>query len=325
MRRHIILVMLTLAACATVVAPSVAAASSTRAAARRHAATDASYAVGRVSMTFVDKSRPTDANNSYPGAPDRTLPVLVLYPARGTPGGAVTDNAVPNRRHGPYPLFEFSHGFTANGPVYEQALLAQIASHGYVVAAPTFPLSSGGAPGGPRITDYSNQPADVSFVITQMLRASHGRGRLHRLIDQHEIGVGGHSLGAITTIGLTANSCCLDHRIDAAIPVSGVELPFGTGTWTYPKLPRLFIHGDEDRTVPVAGSTNAFAHAGAPKFLLTLLNAPHTPFIGTWKTPIIDTVVAFLDRYLKHDHRAIRRMDSAGNVPGVATLQAVRH
>lgn len=325
MRRQIISVVAAIAACATIVAPSAAAASAARPAAHRHADTDATYAVGRVSMTFVDKSRPTDANNSYPGAPNRTLPVLVLYPARGTPGGAVTDNAAPRRRHGPFPLFEFSHGFTANGPAYDQALLAQIASHGYVVAAPTFPLSSGSAPGGPRLVDYLNQPADVSFVITQMLRASHGRGLLHRLIDKHEIGVGGHSLGAITTFGLTANNCCLDHRIDAAIPISGLELPFGTGAWTYPKLPRLYIHGNQDGTVPYAGSTAAFAHAGAPKFLLTLLNAPHTPFKDAWKTPIIDTAVAFLDRYLKHDRHAIRRMDSAGNVAGVATLQAVRH
>ena len=286
--------------------------------------TDAVYAVGRTSLTFVDTTRPTDANNSYPGAPTRTLPVLVLYPAKGTPG-TVTDDATPSRRHGPYPLFEFSHGFTANGPVYEQALLAQIASHGYVVVAPTFPLSSGGAPGGPKLTDYVNQPADVSFVISQMLRVSRRDGPLEGTVDRHEIAVGGHSLGAITTFGVTANDCCLDRRIDAAIPISGIELPFGTGAWTYPELPRLYIHGDQDRTVPYAGSTNAFARASAPKFLLTLINGPHTPFLLAWKQPIIDTVVAFLDRYLKHDHRASRRMAAAGNIDGVARLDAVRH
>ncbi len=323
MRRQIMGVFATIAVGATIVAPGADAASANRPA-DRHLDTRATYAVGRVTMTFVDKSRPTDANNSYPGAPDRTLPVLVLYPAKGTPRGAVTDNAAPRRLRGPFPLFEFSHGFTANGPAYEQALLAQIASHGYVVAAPTFPLSSGGAPGGPRLIDYVNQPADVSFVITQMLRASRARGPLHKLIDKHEIGVGGHSLGAITSIGLTANNCCLDERIDAAIPISGLELPFGDGAWSYPKMPRLFIHGDQDSTVPYSGSTEAFAHARAPKFLLTLLNAPHTPFKDAWKTPIIDTAVAFLDRYLKHDRRAIRRMQSAGNVTGVATLKALR-
>lgn len=290
----------------------------------RSQATDTTFAVGRASLTFVDSSRATDSNNTYAGAPNRTLPVIVLYPAKGAPG-TVTDNAKPSRRHGPYPLFEFSHGFTANGPAYEQALLAQIASHGYVVAAPTFPLSSGGAPGGPKLVDYLNQPADVSFVITQMLRANRHDGPLEGLIDKHEIGVGGHSLGAITTFGMTANDCCLDARIDAAIPISGIELPFGTGGWTYPKLPRLYIHGDHDGTVPYVGSTTAFAKAPAPKFLLTLINAPHTPFVPPWKTPVIDTAVAFLDRYLKHDHHALARMTTAGNLDGVAHLDAVRH
>lgn len=323
MRRPIIA---TIAAAVTLTALTVPADATPnrRAASHRAADTDTTYAVGRASLTFVDATRPTDANNAYPGAPSRTLPVMVLYPAKGTVG-SVTDNARPSRRYGPYPLFEFSHGFTANGPVYEQALLAQIASHGYVVAAPTFPLSSGGAPGGPKLVDYLNQPADVSFVITQMLRASRHRGPLKGLIDAHEIAVGGHSLGAITTFGITANNCCLDDRIDAAIPISGLELPFGTGTWKYPKLPRLFIHGDKDATVPYLGTTNAFAKAPAPKFQLTLINAPHTPFIQVWRTPIIDTAVAFLDRYLKHDRAARTRMTEAGNVDGVAQLEAIRY
>ncbi len=323
MRRSISTLLVAFAAVAVALAPT--AASGAPRPAHRHPDTDTTFAVGRVSLTVVDTTRPTDANNSYPGAPDRTIPVMVLYPAKGTPDGTVTDNASPSRSHGPYPLFEFSHGFTANGPAYEQALLAQIAAHGYVVAAPTFPLSSGGAPGGPRLVDYVNQPADVSFVITQMLRTSQAAGPLHEMIDQNEIGVGGHSLGAITTFGLTANECCIDRRVDAAIPISGLELPFGASAWTYPKLPRLYIHGDQDGTVPYAGSTDAFAKAPTPKYLLTLLGAPHTPFFGAWKTPIIDTAVAFLDRYLKHDHRALDRMTAAGNVGGVATLQAAPH
>lgn len=292
-------------------------------AARSHD-TDEIFAVGRTTFTFVDATRPTDANGTYSGAPTRTLPVTVWYPAKGAVD-TITDNARPSRRHGPFPLFEFSHGFTANGPAYEQALLAQIAAHGYVVAAPTFPLSSGGAPGGPRLVDYVNQPADVSFVITRVLRENRRDGLLDGMIDTHEIAVGGHSLGAITTFGLTANDCCLDRRVDAAIPISGLELPFGTGAWTYPELPRLYIHGDHDGTVPYAGSTAAFAAAPAPKFLLTLINAPHTPFIGAWKNPIIDTAVAFLDRYLKHDHGAWTRLVAAGNVDGVARLDTVRH
>ena len=286
--------------------------------------TDATFAVGRASLTFVDSSRATDSNNTYAGAPTaRCRSWCCTRPrARRARSPTTRSRAVAMVRT------RSSSSRTASpptAPAYEQALLAQIASHGYVVAAPTFPLSSGGAPGGPRLVDYVNQPADVSFVITQMLRVNRHDGPLEGLIDKHEIGVGGHSLGAITTFGLTANDCCLDARIDAAIPISGIELPFGTGAWTYPKLPRLYIHGDHDGTVPYVGSTTAFAKAPAPKFLLTLINAPHTPFFPPWKTPIIDTAVAFLDRYLKHDHHALARMTTAGNLDGVAHLDAVRH
>ena len=68
-------------------------------AAARHA--DRTYAVGKRSYTFVDRSRPTAANGSYAGAPTRTLPTLVLYPTAGAPGGPSVDGrpaAAPPRR-----------------------------------------------------------------------------------------------------------------------------------------------------------------------------------------------------------------------------------
>lgn len=130
-------------------------------AARPHAVVEhrqrATYAVGMRSYTFVDRSRPTSANGSFPGAPSRTLPTLLLYPAVGDPNGpAVTDARPIQSGHG-FPLIVFSHGFTASGPAYE-FLLERFIREGYVVDAPTFPLSSAGAPGGPKLLDYVNQP-----------------------------------------------------------------------------------------------------------------------------------------------------------------------
>jgi predicted dienelactone hydrolase len=151
---------------------------------------------------------------------DRTIPVLVLYPCRNR-RRALQPRAKPARRGGPFPLVVFSHGFTASGPAYGEVLLRRIAAHGYVVAAPTFPLSNGAAPGGPRLVDYVNQPADVSFVITKMLAANRGHGALSHLMNPKAVGAMGHSLGAITTLGVTYNRCCLDPRIKAAVPISG--------------------------------------------------------------------------------------------------------
>lgn len=270
-----------------------------------------SYSVASVNETFVDTSRPTPPNGSYPGSPTRTLPTLVLYPKQ------------PAGQHRDFPLIVFSHGFTANGPLYTGVLSPWVA-RGYVVAAPTFPLSSGAAPGGPTILDYVNQPGDVSFVISQMLHLDHTDGSpLEHLIDTNEIGVAGHSLGAITTLGVADDSCCQDHRIEAAVSIAGLELPFPNGTFfSGHESPLLLIHGTADRTLPYSSSQRLFTDARAPKFFLTLQGAPHTPFFGSWAPVITNTVVAFFDLYLKHDggpHAIL----AAGSVPGVSSVQSV--
>jgi alpha-beta hydrolase superfamily lysophospholipase len=281
----------------------------------------APYAVGMRQYTFVDPSRPTQPNRTFAGAPTRTLPTMLLYPALGDPSGPAVQGATPVRRRHGFPLVVFSHGFTATGPAYEP-LLALFVRAGYVVAAPTFPLSSAGAPGGPLLTDYVNQPGDVSFVMTQVLRLARSDRSLRRTIDRHEIGVAGHSLGAITTLGVAANSCCQDPRIDAAVSLSGIELPFAGGSYfSQPMAPLMLVHGTADGTVPYGASVAAFAQAPAPKVFLSLLQAPHTPFVAPWLDPTVRAITDFLDGYLKHDRRALRRLAGDATVPGVASVQ----
>lgn len=286
-----------------------------------HEPAHAAYAVGSRTVVFVDTSRPTPANGSYAGAPSRTLPTLILYPARGDTNGSIVAGAPPARTGRGFPLVVFSHGFTASGPAYA-GLVAQFVQAGYVVALPTFPLSNGAAPGGPTILDYVNQPGDVSFVITQMLRLDHTRGDpLRHVIDDRDIGVAGHSLGAITTLGVAANTCCQDRRVDAAVSFSGIEL-FPNGKWfAQPTPPLLLVHGTADGTVPYGASVTIYGQAPAPKAFLTLTGAPHTPFRAPWLDPTVKTVVDFLDGYLKHDRNALRRLARDGNVPGVSSLQ----
>jgi predicted dienelactone hydrolase len=312
-----------LAALALVLAAATLSAAPAGAAAKARGKERAPYAVGKRSLTFVDRSRPTDVNGSYPGAPTRTLPTLLLYPAaKGDPAGTPVDGARPLRRGRGFPLVVFSHGFTGTGPAYE-ALLTLLARRGYVVAAPTFPLSSRGAPGGPRLVDYVNQPADVSFVLSRTQRLAGPRHSFHRTIDPRRIGAAGHSLGAVTTLGVSANTCCQDRRIDAAVAMSGIQAPFPGGTFHgRPTPPLMLLHGDADGVVPLAGSTAAYEQARPPKVLVTLLGGPHTPFLPPWLDPTVGTTTAFFDRYLKGDRRAVRRLLAAGTVPGVATVRA---
>jgi predicted dienelactone hydrolase len=267
------------------------------------------YRVASLSETFIDVSRATPQNGTYPGSSQRVLPTLVLYPKQR------------KGEHTQFPLIVFSHGFTASGPSYRSVLKPWVA-HGYVVAAPTFPLSSGGAPGGPTILDYPNQPGDVSFVITQMLQLDQTVGSpLHNLIDPQSVGVAGHSLGAITTLGVADNSCCKDHRIDAAVSIAGIELPFSGGTYFNGHTsPLLLIHGTADHTVPYAASQALFADARSPTFFLTLEGAPHTAFFDPWGPVITSTVLTFFDKYLKHSSN-VQQILMSGNVPGIASIQ----
>jgi dienelactone hydrolase len=271
---------------------------------------------------MVDSSRPTAANGTYAGAPTRTLPVLIMYPAVGTVGALSTEGAKPVRSGGPYPLIVFSHGFTASGPAYGEVLLRRIAAHGYVVAAPTFPLSNGKAPGGPKALDYVNQPQDVSYVIDRMIAMNTRQGPLRGLMNTKEIGAMGHSLGAFTTLGVTYNSAHRDKRIKAAVPLSGMQVPFAGGSWVWPRVPLLLIHGDSDKTVAYQGSVRAYSEAKAPKFLLTMLGAPHIFFGAPYLDQEVREIDNFFDHYLRHDARALTRLVKTGTVPGVSTLQS---
>jgi predicted dienelactone hydrolase len=285
-------------------------------------AAEGTYAVGVRTETFVDRSRPTAANGTYPGAPSRTLATTVWYPAGGAPGPSDQPNA-PASEGRRFPLLVFAHGFGASGPAYG-FLLHRIASAGFVVAAPTFPLSNGSAPGGRKLTDYVNQPADVSFVISSMLRLNRDDDSPYAdLLKRHHIAAAGHSLGGITTIGLL-NDCCIDRRIDAYIPMSGIQLPFPDGAFTYErKAPVLLIHGDQDGTVPFAGSFNVFAEARRPKYLLQLVNGSHVPFGPPHGDIVVTSAIHFLDKYLHH-RSSVRALLEDGNVPGVANLFADR-
>ena len=288
---------------------------------------DGPFAVGTRSYTFVDTSRVTRAHDGQPQLPSRTLPTEVWYPAQGPPGHGDHRDAPADRVHGPYPLVVFSHGYTGNGPVYG-GLVREWVKAGYVVAAPTFPLTHAGTPGGTVFSDYVEQPRDVSFVLGEMLRLNNQPGSgLRHVIDPTAIAAAGHSLGAITTIGVVYNSCCRDTRIRVAIPISGLELPFPGGASEFTRRPSLFIHGDADASVPYSAGHAVFLdQARRPKFFLTLFGAGHLDlFLNAPGKVINRSVVDFLDLYLKQRPSGLTRIRHDGNQAGVASLDVRQH
>jgi predicted dienelactone hydrolase len=223
--------------------------------------------------------------------------------------GAVTD-APPAR--GRFPLILHSHGFSDSraGESYIGELLA---SHGWIVAAPDFPLSSGGAPGGPTIADTPNQPGDASFVITQLLAQSDDRtSMLAGRVDSARIGASGLSLGGLTTLLLAFHPTLRDPRVKAAVaqaPPSCMMLPaFFVGA----KLPLLLMHGDADEIVPpAANSQRIFPWTPAGTELVLLHKGSHTGFAE---------LAALLDATMNYDRIGCKAVVGASNVSSFAGL-----
>lgn len=311
-------------AVAGISAPAVTASAPTKSPAPK-AADIGKYAVGMTTRTFVDSTRPTEGVSQ-----SRTLFTAIYYPAQGPPADQPVNSAPPDTKDGPYPLILFSHGLGARGVAYENVLEAW-ASAGYVVAAPDYPLSNTNAPGGAQfgraVADTKNQPADATFVINQVVKLDKQKQGLGGIIDSKRLGASGHSLGGITTYGLTYSSCCNDKRIKAAIPMSGI-IGVVDGQENYfqgAATPLLAVHGNADGTVPYPADMNGFAKAKPPKYFLTFIGAGHvTPFLGGDNPSAMalkQSTIDFFNRYLKDDKAALDKLRTDANVPGASALE----
>jgi fermentation-respiration switch protein FrsA (DUF1100 family) len=292
------------------------------------------FLVGSVTADQVDTTRKTKACGGVAELPQRTLPVTVFYPADGTPGKETIPNAPGAKDKGPFPLLVFSHGVGAFGTAYA-ATLTVIASAGYIVAAPTYPLGNNKTPGGATITDIDEQTRDVSFLLDQYVAMSAKSGNpLSGLVDPDRLGAFGHSMGAITSIGVGFNNCCADKRLKAVAEWSGLHLsldgddakavsPVSKGR------PLLVLHGDKDPIVPYPTGQAFYAQAGGPKYFVTLPGQGHiTPFVVGLGSPVGSVVtlstIDFFDRYLKDDAKGIERVKAdVAATPGTATMESV--
>jgi dienelactone hydrolase len=285
------------------------------------AAPAAQAAVGLRTLVFVDRSRAIHPRHH--SIQPRTLVTYVRYPAAGAAAAGDLIDA-PAAAGRPYPLVVFAHGFDVTPGAYTR-LLDAWARAGFVVAAPVFPLLNANAPGGPDESDIVNQPADMSFVITALLKASASSGPLNHLIDPRRIAVAGHSDGAITALAVAYDVHYRDSRVRAAVILSGAELGDGAFRFSRGSPPLLAAQGTADQTNLPRNTRQIYLAARDPKFLLQLLGAGHLPpysYAQPWLGIVEATTIAFLDRYLRGDPDALPRILSSGNVRGEASLRA---
>jgi dienelactone hydrolase len=295
------------------------------------------FNVGVQSQTFVDTSRTTPALGTKPELPSRTLPTAIFYPTlapagTGPYGFDAVPNAPPAATSGSFPLVIWAHGVTGEGAGDLDEFEPWVQA-GYAVAAPTFPRSSGPDGVAGALVDTSNQPRDVSFVLTEVLKLGDDTSNpLHGLLDSDRVAAAGHSLGAITILGFYSKEHA-DSRFKAVVEESGAGAGFllKDNKFDGIKAPLLAVHGLVDDTVPAQADYATWLAAPPPKFFLALPNQGHDlPFFPPVGQPpsslnvLVDAVVvAFLDAHLKDDKDGVARMEKVGNVPNVATLLAI--
>jgi dienelactone hydrolase len=261
--------------------------------------------------TFVDASRPTAAGAATPAAPDRTL-VTTIYRPKG---------------QGPFPLIVFGHGSNGHPDKFSELLTAW-AEAGYVAAAPAFPLTNSTVPQAPKnVGDVANQPADMSFVLTQVLRENRDpKSDLYRAIDRRHIGAAGLSLGGATTYSAVFDDCCRDRRFTAAMVLDGIRL--GSALRLDGHVPLLIAHADTDPAIPYSTAQAASRDAAPPVWLVTLHGASHASQWENDPTPYdaagAELTVDFWDATLGGDKRAFARLERDATIPDLVSIESNR-
>jgi dienelactone hydrolase len=236
--------------------------------------------VTTTTVQFTDTTRPV-VRSGVTITPYRYLPTVVWRPVGP----------------GPWPLVVFVHGYNV-GPMTYQRFCSTLAAHGYVVAAPSFPLEDPSRGNGLDRADLPNEATDVSFVITQL-----ESGALKAVIDPSRVAVAGHSDGADVALMVGYQAGKVDPRVKAV--VSYAPDPMAAASAEY-ATPLLLIQGSADEVVPYSASQTVFGQVNAPRWYLTLVGAGHLPPIagGTaWTSTLDSDVAAFLDSTL---HRPVQ-------------------
>jgi predicted dienelactone hydrolase len=262
------------------------------------------YAVGTRSLVLVDTSRrepfatekaprslvlqlwyPT-ADTGKPRALYMPASVAQFLASSGLPLSlsglriAAVQNAKPLDRIGGWPVVLFSPGFGTERQVYT-ALVQDLASHGYVVAAMDYPHEAsivafpdghtvlrGNLPDTQKavVTALAVRVADTRFVLNSLRRIRAAGG-----LDLGRIGMFGHSLGGATA----AATMLADRRIRAGIDLDGTIF----GKVAKQGLARPFLLAAGRKGFAKEGPSSRFwRRLRGPHYGLDFLGAEHFAF-----------------------------------------------
>lgn len=248
-------------------------------------------AVSVSTVVFTDPSRPTPGRDGGPAQSGRRLETRLWRPAS----------------RGPRPLVLLAHGLGGEPEKFGQ-LATSWARAGYVVAAPRFPRSSFRNGNDP--SDLARQPADISFVLDELL------ARADLAIDEQRVALAGMSLGGATAYAIALDRCCRDPRFRAVAVLAGVYLgPSDDSDFALNDVPVLVVHCDGDPSVPFAQhARRGYAALRAPSWLVTMRcnehSAPFEDAPSELDGLVADATLALWDATI-------------GSAPGSAALERV--
>jgi predicted dienelactone hydrolase len=195
---------------------------------------------------------------------------------------------------GPHPLIVFSHGYGANGHAYV-GLSSHWASNGYVVIKPTHASDNSLRLADITPADFRDRVADVKFVLDSLDAIEQSYPELKGKIDHAKIGVGGHSLGALTAMLIAGvrtfpgGTSYADPRVKAVIAMSpqGPRESWGLtkDSWSDVHIPVMYMTGDRDKGIDESETPEwrreAFElSAPGDKWLVFIQGAGHLAFTG---------------------------------------------
>jgi dienelactone hydrolase len=251
------------------------------------------HAVGRLEIAVTDTSRPTreverDGDVIVPESGERELLLSVAFPSDDGGFGAPPAG-------GAFPLVVVAPALRDAGLALPADRL--LASQGYVVVTIRFPETSRPASA---VSGVPSQPADVSFVIDEVLAGALGP-EITAAVDPERIGLVGHSAGATTAFGLLGFECCQDDRLDAIVAHAGTPYDFDS-TRVPSTTPVLHVVSAGDQVAPADAVRTFHEATDGPSALAVLQHDSHIAWLAPDAVHYNDAnqlVQAFLDRHLR--------------------------
>lgn len=242
------------------------------------------YPVGAITYAFWRRSVTTGEL--------RRIDSVIWYPAAETAWGRPLDDglfAVPSplAAHGRFPVVIFSHA-AASSPVQSAFLTAHLASHGFVVAAPSHPgstfddcLGCGSAERMRALLEDSaaNRPTEVSAMLDVLaVMDADPAAVLYGAVDTGRAAVIGHSWGGYTAIVAATR----DPRFRAAVAMAPVVNATLEQAERDLRVPVMVMGSRLDDITPFPPQEHLFKAlpSGIPRYLVAFPRGGHTAYSG---------------------------------------------